>query len=77
MRAARNAEFDRIPLGNLPPMPPDVARALLRDLDSEGTLTLKDLKHKKPDADFYRSVSIDQMRQWVHEDIEEMYKLPR
>ncbi|MDR2913207.1 MAG: hypothetical protein LBV38_08005 [Alistipes sp.] len=31
----------------------------------------------KPDADFYRAVSAEQMLEWVLQDIDEMYKLPR
>ncbi len=34
-------------------------------------------KYKKPDADYHRSVSADQMLEWVLNDIDEMYKLPR
>jgi hypothetical protein len=33
--------------------------------------------YKKPDADYYRSVSAEQMLEWVLQDIDEMYKLPR
>jgi hypothetical protein len=32
---------------------------------------------KEPDADYYRAVSMEQMRKWVLSDIDEMYKLPR
>ncbi len=43
----------------------------------EETFEIVKRNYKKPDADYYRSVSIEQMREWIHEDIEEMYKLPR
>jgi hypothetical protein len=32
---------------------------------------------KEPNADFHRAVSADQMLEWVLEDIDKMYKLPR
>ncbi len=33
--------------------------------------------YKKPDADYHRAVSAEQMLDWVLEDMHEMYKLPR
>ncbi len=45
--------------------------------DNDDTFELVKKNYKKPDADFYRAVSIDQMRKWAHEDIEKMYQLPR
>ncbi len=32
---------------------------------------------KEPDADFYRSISMEEFRKRAHEMIEDMYKLPR
>jgi hypothetical protein len=78
MRTARNAELDRLPIGNIPPMPPEVARAILDESESdEGYVSIEDMVGHEPDEDFYRSVSIDQMRVWAHEMIERLYKLPR
>ncbi len=32
---------------------------------------------KEPDADYYRSISVEEFRERAHKMIEEMYKLPR
>jgi hypothetical protein len=37
----------------------------------------KGTRYKKPDDDFYRSISIDEFRERTHQMIHEMYKLPR
>ncbi len=34
-------------------------------------------QYKKPDADYYRSVSVDEFRKRLHESIDKMYELPR
>ena len=46
-----------------------------RGKDETFELVIKN--YRKPDADYYRSVSAEQMLEWVLEDIHEMYKLPR
>ncbi len=33
--------------------------------------------YKKPDADYYRSISADEFRRLMHESIDRMYELPR
>ncbi len=33
--------------------------------------------YKKPDADYYRSISVEEFRSRMHESIDKMYELPR
>jgi hypothetical protein len=54
----------------------DTEQILIQRGNNE-TFELVKKHYKKPDADFYRAVSADQMLEWVLEDIDEMYKLPR
>ncbi len=44
---------------------------------SDETFELVKRNYKKPDADYYRSISVDEFRQRLHDSIDKMYEQPR